>query len=186
MNLELDPLRQAGARRQPRQPHGFLRVARAAGVRQKKKTFRIDKIENVRKRIVFARNIGAPQRHRHHLGAAGDERVAHQFVRREFPRANESARREFAIGDLQFRRLVRHCETKRIRSAIHSEQTAATRSFEPPVSVLIIVAMSARAARNGTRLTFWLYEVTVTHICFHDAIRSSPARLHQGNVAPRG
>src|SRR5205823_8197769 len=41
-------------------------------------------------------------------GAAGNQGIAHQFVRREFARANNQARRELAIGDLQFRGLVRH------------------------------------------------------------------------------
>ena len=116
MNLELDPFWQACARCQAREPHGFIRVACATGVRQKKKTLRIDKIENVRKRIVFAGNIGAPQRHSHELGPAGNERIAHQLVRREFARANDEARSEFAIRNLQFGGLVGHWQKdKRIR-----------------------------------------------------------------------
>jgi hypothetical protein len=54
MDLELDPCRQTCARRQAREAHGLLRISSAAGVWQKQKTFRINKVENVRKRIVFA------------------------------------------------------------------------------------------------------------------------------------
>src|SRR5438094_251338 len=54
MNLELDPLWQACAYGQPRETHRLLRVARAARIWQEEKTFRIDKVENVRERIVFA------------------------------------------------------------------------------------------------------------------------------------
>src|SRR5439155_27122867 len=40
----------------------------------------------------------------------------HPLVRREFSRADEQTRRELAICNLQFRRLVRHCQKdKRIR-----------------------------------------------------------------------
>ena len=102
MYLELDPRRQACGCCQPREAHGLGRVARAARVRQKKKTFRIDKIENVRVRIAPSGKIGAAQRHRHELGPAGNQRVAHQFVRRKFPRADDQPRRELAIGNLQF------------------------------------------------------------------------------------
>ena len=41
-------------RRQAREAHGLFRIARAAGIWQQEKMFRIDKIENVRKRIVLA------------------------------------------------------------------------------------------------------------------------------------
>ena len=100
MNLEFDPCRQACTCGQSREAHRLIRIARAAGVWQKKKTLRIDKIEDVRKRIVFAGNVSAPQRYGHQLGAAGNERVAHQLVGREFSRANDQARSELAIGDL--------------------------------------------------------------------------------------
>ena len=54
MNLELDPRRQTCTRRQAREAHGLLRISGAAGVWQKQKTFGIDKVENVRERVVFA------------------------------------------------------------------------------------------------------------------------------------
>jgi hypothetical protein len=54
MNLELDPRRQTCARCKAREAHGLLCVSSATGVWQQKKTFWIDKIENVRKWIVFA------------------------------------------------------------------------------------------------------------------------------------
>ena len=72
---------------------------------------RIDEIENVRKRIAFAGKIGAPQCDRHQLGPARNQRVAHQFVRCKFPRADDQPRSEFAIGNFQFRGFVRHWET---------------------------------------------------------------------------
>jgi len=102
MNLELDPRRQACICGQPREAHRFGGIARPARVRQEKKTFRIDKIENVRIRIAFTGEIGAAQSDRHELSAARNQCVAHQLVRREFPRADDQTRREFAIGDLQF------------------------------------------------------------------------------------
>ena len=108
MNLELDPFRQAGARGEAREAHGFLGVRRAAGVRQQQKSFRIDEFEDVRERIAFAGHIRAAQSHGDDFRAAGDQRIAHQFVRREFSRAHQQARGELAIGDLQFGRLVRH------------------------------------------------------------------------------
>ena len=57
---------------------------------------------------MFAGKIGAPQRHRHDLRAAGDERVAHHFIRGKFSRADEQPRSEFAIGNFQLGRLIRH------------------------------------------------------------------------------
>src|SRR5437867_11606072 len=102
MNLEFDPCRQACTCRQSRETNSLIRIARTAGVWQKKKTFRIDKIENVRKGIVFAGDVSAPQRYGHQLSPAGKERVAHQLVGREFSRANNQARGELAIGNLQF------------------------------------------------------------------------------------
>src|SRR5439155_26078556 len=108
MKIEFDPCRQACTCRQSRETHGLTRIARTAGVWQKKKTCRIDKIQTVRKRIVFAGNVSAPQRYCHQLSPAGNERVAHQLVGGEFSRANDQARSEFAIGNLQFGGLVRH------------------------------------------------------------------------------
>jgi hypothetical protein len=108
VNLELDPFRQACARRQPRQPHSLICIACAAGVRQKKKTFRVDKIENVGERIVFSGEISSPQGDCHKFRAAGNQRVTHQLVRREFSRPNKESRRELAIGNFQFRGLVSH------------------------------------------------------------------------------
>src|SRR2546430_2255463 len=52
--------------------------------------------------------IGATQRDGDQLGAAGDECVPHQLVRRKFSGPNEQTRCELAIGDLQFRGLVGH------------------------------------------------------------------------------
>ena len=108
MDLEFDPGRQSRARRQSRQPHGVLRVPCAARVRQKEKLFRIDKIQNVRERIVFAGQIRAPQRDGNDFRSARDQRISHQFVRRKLSGPDEQPRRELAIRDLQFGRLVRH------------------------------------------------------------------------------
>jgi hypothetical protein len=57
---------------------------------------------------VFAREIGAPQRHGHDLCPAGDERIAHQFVGTELAGADEQPRRELAVGDLQLGGFVGH------------------------------------------------------------------------------
>ena len=70
MNLELDPVRQSGGDGEPREAHRIGGVARAARVRQKQKTFRVDKIEDVRERIASTGKIGAAQRDRHQLRAA--------------------------------------------------------------------------------------------------------------------
>jgi hypothetical protein len=100
VNLELDPCRQSSACGQSRESHGLRGIARPARVGQKEKPFRIDKVENVRKRIVFTGEIGAPQRHRHQLCTAGNERVAHQLIGRKLSRADEEPGRELTIGDL--------------------------------------------------------------------------------------
>ena len=60
------------------------------------------------KRIVLPGKIRAPQCDGDDFRAAGDERVAHDFVRGEFSRADEQSRSEFAIGDAQLGRFVRH------------------------------------------------------------------------------
>src|SRR6202040_1734267 len=61
MNLELDPGWQSGVGGEPRYSHRVIRIARAAGVRQQEKFFRIDEIENVCEWIVLAGKIGTAQ-----------------------------------------------------------------------------------------------------------------------------
>ena len=56
----------------------------------------------------FPGKVGPPQRDGHDFRAARFERIAHQFVRGEFARADEQSRSEFAIGNAQLRRFVRH------------------------------------------------------------------------------
>jgi hypothetical protein len=48
---------------------------------------------------VFPRDVGTPERDRHDLRSARDERIAHQFVRTEFARADKQPGRKFAIRD---------------------------------------------------------------------------------------
>mgnify|MGYP003693815517 CR=1 FL=1 len=60
------------------------------------------------KRIAPAGEIGASQRDRDELSPARFERVAHQFVGGKLAGADEQARCEFAIGDFELRRLIRH------------------------------------------------------------------------------
>ena len=99
MDLELDPLRQAGGGGEAGEADGFLGIHRAAGVGEEQVFFGIDEIEDVRVGIGLAGEIGAAQGHGHDLGAGGGEGVAHRLVGREFPGAGEEAGRELAAGD---------------------------------------------------------------------------------------
>src|SRR5436189_1730450 len=108
MDLELDPFRKSCRSRQTGETHSFGRSPSAARIGQKKEALRIDEIENVRERVVFSREIGAPKGHGHDFSSARDQRVPHQFVRAEFSRAHKKARGEFAAGDYEFGRLVGH------------------------------------------------------------------------------
>ena len=100
MDLELDPVRQSGGGGKPGQPHRILGITSAARIWQKEKTLRIDKIENIRERVVPPGKIGTAQRYGYDLGAARDESVAHGLVGRELSRADEQSRSKFAIRNL--------------------------------------------------------------------------------------
>ena len=93
---------------QSRQPDGLVGIPRAARVGQEEVALRVDEIENVGERIAPAGKIGAAQRDRDELRPARFERVAHQFVGGKLAGANEQSRSEFAIGDFEFRRFIRH------------------------------------------------------------------------------
>src|SRR6266536_5504976 len=108
MNLELDPGWQSGTGGEPRNSYCVIGITRPARVRQQEKLFRIDEIENVRKWIVLAGQIGPAQRHGYDLGATGNKGIAHRLVRRKFSGADEQPRSEFTIGDFQLGRLIRH------------------------------------------------------------------------------
>ena len=61
MDLELDPLGQAGGGGEAGEAHGFLGVHRAAGVGQEQVFLRIDEFEDVGEGIVFAGQVRAAQ-----------------------------------------------------------------------------------------------------------------------------
>jgi hypothetical protein len=91
MDFQLEPFGQPRGDGQARQANGFFGVHRSARIRQQQVTARIDKLEDVGKRILFPAQIGAAQRHRHHLRSARFERFAHHFRRRKLARSQNQA-----------------------------------------------------------------------------------------------
>jgi hypothetical protein len=91
VDFEFHPLGQAGGGGEAGEAHGFLGVHRAAGVGQEQVFFRVDEFEDVGVGVAGAAEVGAAQGDGDDLRAAGGERVAHGFVGREFPGAEEQA-----------------------------------------------------------------------------------------------
>ena len=94
MDFELHPIRQAGGDGEARQADGFLGVHRAAGVGQRQIFLRVNGLQDVRERVLLPAQIGAAEGDGDQFRAAGGERVAHGFRRREFARAKNQARPE--------------------------------------------------------------------------------------------
>ena len=101
MDFELHPFGQAGGGGEAREADGLLGVHRAAGVGQQQIFFRVNEFQDVGERIALAAQIGAAQGDGDQFRAAGGQRVAHGFRRREFARAQDEARPERPSGNDQ-------------------------------------------------------------------------------------
>ncbi len=99
MNFEFDPFRQTGGHGEAREANRFLRIHRAAGVRQQQIFLAVDEFQNVRERIALAAQIGATQSDGDDLRPARLKRVAHRFRRRKLSRPDHEAGLEFAASD---------------------------------------------------------------------------------------
>ena len=99
MNLEFHPLRQSRRCRKPRESHGLFGIHRATGVGKQQVFFGINEVENVGIRITLAREVGAPQGHRHNLRTTLMQGIAHELVGRKFSGAQKQAGADFTAGD---------------------------------------------------------------------------------------
>ena len=101
MYFEFHPSRQPGRRSKTGKAHRFACVQRAAGVGQEEVFVRIDEIKNVGERIMLPAEVGAAQGNCHDLRTAGGKGIAHDFVGRKFPRADQETRGELASCNFQ-------------------------------------------------------------------------------------
>ena len=99
MNFEFDPFGEARCFGQPRQPHGLIRVHRAARISKQQIFIRIYEIEDVGKWILFTGNIRPPQGHRDHLRCGRRQSLLHQFRRPEFPSPQKETRTKTPLSN---------------------------------------------------------------------------------------
>ena len=138
-DLELDPVGLERFARQLGGEHGILGGLAAGGVGQE-----MDVLGNkIDQAFVVAGEADAPDRGRHHLGAARRDRVEHQLAVGIAGGAEEQARVEFAAGDDE---RIGHGERtpKRTRMVSHPGARARSRRCRPAS------APSAAQAARGT------------------------------------
>ena len=101
VNFELNPFRQTGRCGQSGQPDGFVCVHCATRIRQEEVSLGIDVLKNVGETISTTTEIGAPERYRDDLGAAGSQGFAHDRGAGEFSGASQEPGRKMAVSDLE-------------------------------------------------------------------------------------
>lgn len=101
VDLEFDPLREAGGVGEFRESDGFFGVHCAAGVCEEEVFLGIDEVEDVGEGVMFCIEVCAAQCDCDDFRFGGEQCCAHGFVGREFSGAEEEAGVEGTISDFE-------------------------------------------------------------------------------------